>query len=109
MDQSLYRADYAGGLCTKICISWVDITTLGSPDNDMDLLRLRPHQNRTQDTLAPVPGGHLMFAIAALVVFILGLILRLLGVGYEWHLLFLGLACFAAHTLWAWTPWTRTP
>ena len=33
-----------------------------------------------------------MFAIAALVVFILGLILRLLGVGNEWLLLFLGLA-----------------
>ena len=50
-----------------------------------------------------------MFAIAALVVFILGLILRLLGVGYEWQLLFLGLTCLAAHTLWSYTPWTRTP
>ena len=50
-----------------------------------------------------------MFAIAALVVFILGLILQLLGVGNEWQLLFLGLACLAAHYLWAWTPWARTP
>ena len=50
-----------------------------------------------------------MFAIAALVVFILGLILHLLGVGNEWLLLFLGLALLAAHMLWSWTPWTRTP
>ena len=50
-----------------------------------------------------------MFAIAALIVFILGLVLNLLGVGSNWVLLFLGLACLAAHAVFAWTPWTRQP
>jgi ribose/xylose/arabinose/galactoside ABC-type transport system permease subunit len=49
-----------------------------------------------------------MFAIAALIVFILGLILQLLGINLNWVLLFLGLALVAAHMLWSWTPWVRT-
>jgi hypothetical protein len=50
-----------------------------------------------------------MFAIAALIVFILGLVLRLFDVGDSWVLLFLGLACLAAHAVFAWTPWNRNP
>lgn len=51
-----------------------------------------------------------MFAIAALIVFILGLILRLFEVGDSWFFLFLGLALLAAHAVYAYTPWaTRNP
>lgn len=50
-----------------------------------------------------------MFAIAALIVFILGLVLRLFDVGDSWVFLFLGLACLAAHAVFAWTPWNRNP
>ena len=48
-----------------------------------------------------------MFAVAAVIVFILGLILNLLGVGYNWLLVFLGLAFLAAHLVWSWTPWAH--
>lgn len=47
------------------------------------------------------------FAITAFIVFVLGLILNLLGVGYNWVLVFLGLALLAAHAIWAGTPWGR--
>jgi ribose/xylose/arabinose/galactoside ABC-type transport system permease subunit len=50
-----------------------------------------------------------VFAVAAVIVFILGLILNLLGVGYNWPLVFLGLALLAAHLVWSWTPWARHP
>jgi hypothetical protein len=50
-----------------------------------------------------------VFAVAAVIVFILGLILNLLGVGFNWVLLFLGLALVAAHLVWRLTPWTRNP
>jgi ribose/xylose/arabinose/galactoside ABC-type transport system permease subunit len=48
-----------------------------------------------------------VFAVAAVIVFILGLILNLLGVGFNWVLLFLGLALLAVHLVWSWTPWER--
>ena len=48
-----------------------------------------------------------MLAVAALVVFILGLILNVLGVGHNWVLVFLGLAFLAAHLVWSWTPWVK--
>lgn len=47
-----------------------------------------------------------MFAIAALIVFVLGLVLNVMGVGHSTLLLFLGLSFVAAHLIWAWTPWT---
>jgi hypothetical protein len=50
-----------------------------------------------------------MFAIAALIVFIVGLALELWGVGNNWVAAFLGLACLAAHAVFAWTPWNRNP
>ena len=50
-----------------------------------------------------------MFAIAALVVFVLGLVLNVLGVGHSTLLLFLGLALLAAHLVWPLTPWARNP
>jgi hypothetical protein len=50
-----------------------------------------------------------VFAVAAVIVFVLGLILNLLGVGHSWVLLFLGLAFLAAHLVWSWTPWARQP
>lgn len=49
-----------------------------------------------------------MFAVAAVIVFILGLILNLLGVGFNWPLVFLGLALLAAHFIWSYTPWRRS-
>lgn len=42
------------------------------------------------------------FAIAAVVVFIVGLVLRFFNVGDSWVLLFLGLALLAAHFIWSW-------
>ena len=46
-----------------------------------------------------------MFAVAAVIAFILGLILEILDVGNNWVLLFLGLALLAAHFVWSYTPW----
>lgn len=50
-----------------------------------------------------------MPAILAFVAFLLGLILNLLGHGFNWPLLFLGLALVALHLIWPWTPWARNP
>jgi len=50
-----------------------------------------------------------MFAVGAVIVFILGLILNVLGVGHSTLLLFLGLSLLAAHFVWSWTPWARSP
>lgn len=50
-----------------------------------------------------------MFAIAAIIVFIIGLVLELLDVGsFNWVLAFLGLALLAAHLIWSYTPWNRS-
>lgn len=55
-----------------------------------------------------------MFAVLALVAFLIGLIVRLSGAG-SGHLgdptvwLFLGLAFLAVHLLYPYTPWRRVP
>jgi hypothetical protein len=48
-----------------------------------------------------------MFAVIAIVLFLLGGLLVLLEEGSEWvlALLFFGLASLSVHLVWAWAPW----
>jgi hypothetical protein len=49
-----------------------------------------------------------MFAICALVTFLLALLLGLFGGDTgKFSLLYLGLAFVAAHLIWTWAPWRR--